>query len=310
MVSMRLVMTEDQVAEDRDGWLQVRRNTIGASDVASIMGVPGAYGTPTTVYWSKVQGDTQPPTMAMELGIFLEEFVARKLHDLRPQWEIRPGGLYVNEQRPWMSATFDRLLLLGSSAEGEMIAPAQIKTAYSSDGWGADGTDDIPVHYLAQGLWEMAVGGFRRVIFPVLFMQARQLKIYEIPWDEDAEKDVLVMLSEAAGFRERILAEDPPPVDWRPVTTAALKRVYAYTEDREVIVTDEFEMDLRDAKQAFTAAKENYGLWENRLRAHMGTAARAVVPDGRVVATRSIAPVKEHVRKATKRDTIYLRKVQ
>ena len=49
---------------------------------------------------------------------------------------------------------------------------------------------------------------------------------------------------------------------------------------------------------------------ENRLRAQMGTAARAVTADGRVVATRSIAPVKEHVRKAGTRDTIYMRKAQ
>jgi len=307
---MQLILTEEQVAQDRDAWLEVRRNTIGASDIASIMGVPGAYGTPTTVYWSKVQGDTQPPTLGMELGIFLEEFVARKLQEVRPAWEIRPGGLYVNEQRPWMSATFDRLLLLDGPTDGEMVAPAQIKTASTTEGWGQDGTDDIPVHYLAQGLWEMAVGGFRRVIFPVLFLQARQLRLYEIPWDEDAEKDVQVMLGEAEGFRERILAEKPPPVDWRPVTTSVLKRVYSCTEDREVVITDEFEEDLRYAKEAYASAKQGYGLMENRLRAQMGTAARAVTADGRVVATRSIAPVKEHVRKAGTRDTIYMRKAQ
>jgi putative phage-type endonuclease len=309
-VTMKLVMTEDQVAEDRDGWLQVRRNTIGASDIASIMGVPGAYGTPTTVYWSKVTGDSTPTNLSMELGIYLEEFVAQKLRQVRPHWEVRPGGLYVNEQRPWMSATFDRLILMDGSTAGEMVAPAQIKTASTTEGWGQELTDDIPVHYLAQGLWEMAVGGFTRVVFPVLFLQARQLRLYEIPWDEDAAEDFLVMLAEAEAFRERILLEKPPPVDWRPQTTATLKRVYAYVEDREVVVGDEFELNLRDAKEQFLAAKEGYGLMENKLRAQMGTAARAVTADGRIVATRSIAQVKEHVRKATKRDTIYLRKAQ
>lgn len=309
-MTMKLVMTEEQVAEDRDGWLQVRRNTIGASDIASIMGVPGAYGTPTTVYWSKVTGDSTPTNLSMELGVYLEEFVAQKLRQARPHWEVRPGGMYVNEQRPWMSATFDRLILMDGSTAGEMVAPAQIKTASTTEGWGQELSDEIPVHYLAQGLWEMAVGGFTRVIFPVLFLQARQLRLYEIPWDDDAAQDFLVMLAEAAAFRERILREQPPPVDWRPQTTATLKRVYAYVEDREVVVTDEFEVNLREAKEAFSAAKEGYGLMENKLRAHMGTAARAVSADGRIVATRSIAPVKEHVRKATKRDTIYLRKAQ
>jgi len=303
---MTLVMTENEVAKERDRWLEVRRDTIGASDIASIMGVPGAYGTPTTVYWSKVSGDTQPATLAMELGNYLEEFVAQKLREARPDWAVQPGGLYVNAERPWMSATFDRLVFTGGSPDG-MVAPAQIKTATTAEGWGQDGTDDIPVHYLAQGLWEMAVGGFSKVVFPVLFLQARQLRIYEIPWDEDAEKDVLVMLAEAAGFRERILLQRPPPVDWRPQTTAALKRVFSCTEDREVEIAEEFELDLRIAKATLQDAKMQYGLMENRLRARMGSAARAVSRDGRLVATRSISPVKEHVRKAGTRDTIYLK---
>jgi putative phage-type endonuclease len=307
---MQLVLTEEQVAQDRDAWLEVRRNTIGASDIASIMGVPGAYGTPTTIYWSKVSGDSQPSTLGMELGIYLEEFVARKLRQARPHWEIAPGGLYVNEQRPWMSATFDRLLTLPGSIDGAVVAPAQIKTASTAEGWGQDGTDDIPVHYLAQGLWEMAVGGFRRVVFPVLFLQARQLRIYEIPWDDDAEEDILVMIAEAAAFRERVLLGNPPPVDWRPVTTAVLKRVYASVEDREVIITNEFAAALREAREEYARAKQVSGLMENRLRAQMGTAARAVAADGQLVATRSIATVKEHVRKATTRDTLYFRKVQ
>lgn len=305
---MKLVMDEAAVAQDRDAWLEVRRATIGASDIASIMGVPGAYGTPTTVYWSKVTGDTQPPTLGMELGTYLEEFVAQKLRTARPGWEIRPGGLYVNEQRPWQSATFDRLVLMEGAISGDIVAPAQIKTAHSPDGWGQELSDDIPPHYLAQGLWEMSVGGFTRVIFPVLFLQARQLRIYEVPWDEDAAADVEFMLAEAEMFRQRLEQRDPPPVDWRPQTTAALKRVYAYVEDREVVIGERFELDLRIARAAFTAAKQEYGLMENRLRARMGSAARAVTADGRVVATRTISPVKEHVRKAGVRDTIYLKK--
>jgi len=305
-VSMTLVMTENEVAKERDRWLEVRRDTIGASDIASIMGVPGAYGTPTTVYYSKVAGDAQPTTLAMELGTYLEEFVAQKLREARPDWVVQPGGLYVNTGRPWMSATFDRLVFTEGSPDGRVV-PAQIKTAYNGDGWGQDGTDDIPVHYLAQGLWEMAVGGFTQVIFPVLFLQARQLRIYEIPWDADAEKDVAVMLAEAAGFRERIVAKTPPPVDWRPQTTATLKRVFSCTEDREVQIAEEFELDLRIAKATLQDAKMQYGLMENRLRARMGSAARAVSHDGRLVATRSISPVKEHVRKAGTRDTIYLK---
>lgn len=285
-MSMRLVMGEHEITADRKKWTTVRRKTIGASDIASIMGVTGAYSSATAVFWNKVAGDDIPSTLKMEIGNRLEALAAELFNRRFPTYRVMPGGLYVNEQRPWQSATFDRLATSGRSPD-MVTYPVQIKTSNTTSDWGPDGSDEIPPHYLAQVLWEMSVGSFTLAYVPVIFLGPGELRVYQIPWDENAELDVKVMLAEAAAFLELVRQGKPPAVDWRPVTTRALKRIYA-PEGGVIRVSKQFERDLRRDKERRRQEKERRGLLENRLREMMGTATVAVNRDGVVVAERIV----------------------
>ncbi len=304
---MRLEMTDDEIAADRERWLKVRQGTVGASDIASIMGLPGAYGTPTSVYWSKVAGDSLPATLRLRIGLHMESLVVALCEEMRPDWLIQPGGLYTSQQRPWQSATFDRIAVVKDPYAGSEHVPVQIKTSHTMDGYGEDGTDEIPPHYLAQVIWEMSTGQFRRAFVPVLFLSAAKLHIYEVPWDAEAQADLDAMIGEARTFMNMVASRRPPPVDWRPATTSALKRVYGEVIRQEVIITKDLERRLRRAKELRRHSKEYGGQAENELRQRLGSADTAIDRDGNVVATRTVSPVKGHYRKASTRDAITVR---
>ena len=89
--------------------------------------------------------------------------------------------------------------------------------------WGEDGTDEIPVHYRCQVLWQMDVMGVDTAFVACLFIQPWKTRVYELTMDDAATADLKLMREEARDFLDRIDLRDPPDVDWRPATASALK---------------------------------------------------------------------------------------
>ncbi len=70
-------MNETQQKLERDAWLAERRQGIGGSDIAAILGL-SPWKTAVSVWLDKTgQKADEPPTMAMMLGTELEDLVAR-----------------------------------------------------------------------------------------------------------------------------------------------------------------------------------------------------------------------------------------
>jgi putative phage-type endonuclease len=281
---VKLLLDAGQVEADRSRWLEVRRRGVTASEIAAIMGVPGAYGTASSVYYEKTAGYEQDDSLSMRIGRHFEGLVGEIFAEQHRELAVADGGLYAADGQPWAMATFDRL----ARHLWRPPVPVQIKTSATYDGYGPDGSDEVPPHYLAQDLWEMHVSGAAEVWMPVLFTNGRSIRTYRIARDADADADIAVMLAEAEAFLERVARAEPPPVDWRPQTTRALKRVYADAEDRDTEIPDALRDELRAAKAAQKAGDKRWGQAENELRAAMGKALRAVDSHGDRVAFRSL----------------------
>jgi putative phage-type endonuclease len=307
-------------------WLEARRQGITASEIAVLMGL-SPWSSPYALYHRKT-GDLpeQDDNDAMALGRYLEEFVCHSFRQRRPEFRVTGDGrsIYAHADRPWQMATPDRLLYecqAGDSGPGctclYPMAVLECKTSSSYDGWGEDGTDEIPVHYRCQVLWQMDVLGVTTGYVACLFLHSRQLRVYELIRDSQAEHDLELMLNEANDFLYRVRMGYPPEPDWRPATSEALKRLHPDVEDRDVHIGRQLEISYRSAVRRYREAEERKKLMENRLRAAMGSARRAVArgtygPDnGRIViATRQVYDVKEHVRKASTTDKLVPAKVK
>jgi putative phage-type endonuclease len=301
-------MTALPVRADTEAeWLAARREGVTASEIAVVMGL-SPHESPFALYHRKRGGLAVADNDAMRIGRHLESLVCEMFTERYPGLLALGNGrgLFAHPDRPWQMATPDRLLHEhggpysgGPSGLDSLLAVLEAKTAASYDGWGEDGSDEIPVHYRCQLLWQMDVMGVDAGYVACLFLHSRQLRVYEVALDETAAADLKLMREEAALFLDRHLrAGIEPDVDWRPATAEMLKRLHPDLEDRDVTIAEDLAGRYRAACSGVKDAEKLKAQAENEIRAALGSGRRALGPDGQVIATRQVYEVKAHVRSA------------
>ena len=149
----------------RDEWLARRRDGIGSSDVAAIVGA-SSHSTALHVWLDKrgeLEDDAGEPAL---WGTLLEDTVAREW-GRRNRSVINRVGLVAHIEQPWRMATLDRRVLECPLNRAEREACAlEVKTrsAFLATKWKRDIPDDV----LAQMIWQMLVTGFRHLHYAVL----------------------------------------------------------------------------------------------------------------------------------------------
>lgn len=146
----------------RAEWLAARRQGIGSSDIAAIMGV-SSYGTAQHVYYDK-RGELPLEDDAGEAalwGTLHEETVAREWAR-RNRGVVRRVGLVARRDQPHMMCTLDRLCReCPDRRTASEVCAVEVKTrnAFVATKWKRQVPDDV----LAQVLWQLAVTGFDHV---------------------------------------------------------------------------------------------------------------------------------------------------
>lgn len=294
-MTARLILPADA---DRDEWLAARRKGITASEIAVILGI-SPFDSPFNLYWRK-RGDLPEDydNTAMSLGRHLEPWIADQWAADHPEFEIELGGLYASEDRPWQMATPDRVLYervmcrschgglpIDCECDERLPSLLEIKSSGTYDGWGEDGTDQIPAYYRAQVLWQLDTLGLETAHVTCFFLGTRTRRDYMVTRDDT---DLELMRKAALEFLRRLEQGEPPDIDHHTATLGALKALHPDLEDDEATVPDDVAEDYRRARNALKSAQEQADLAENRLRAAMGSAQRAVDTSGEKVCTRSI----------------------
>jgi putative phage-type endonuclease len=282
--------------DDRADWLAARRQGIGASEIAAVLGI-SPWESPFSLYHRKVNGWEVEASDEMSAGLILEDAITHwwSIQHIDHGLHARRAGLYAHPERPWQLATPDRLVYAPREdrpAVGHLAAVLELKyVAHSWDGWGDADTDDIPVHYRAQVLWQCDVMGvdewFLAALGPGGFRAYRGRR---------DEKDLIVMREAGRRFMARIEADDPPDVDDHRATLAAVKRVHSELVDEIAEIPAEVATLYRRAGALKKQAERLHASAEAKLRVAMGSAARAE-HNGAFVASRSIYEVAESVRK-------------
>lgn len=273
------------------GWLAARRSGVTASEIAILMGL-SPYSSPYALYWQK-RGDLPggEDKTVFERGHVLEPYIAGKFAGRHPDWYIHGDGreLYAHPDRPWQLATPDRLIHEAHHPEaGRELAVLECKTDAGGDGWGAEGSDDIPVHYRCQVLWQMDVMGVTTAYVACLLIRPWKVRVYELTLDDQARADLALMRVEAELFLCRVADSRPPAVDWRPATSLVLRRLHPSLEDRQVVIPKRMWRAWRAAAGRVTSAEHAKRRMENQIRERLGSASTAVLADGTKVATRSV----------------------
>jgi putative phage-type endonuclease len=283
---------------ERETWLQRRRDAVGASEVAALLGIEGAWGTPMDVYNSKVLGIEQEDTPQMMMGREIEASIAklyaeetgRTIHVPEPYQILR------HESAP-LAATLDRLVVV------PWTGPLQLKSVGMSLAreWG----DEPPLHYAVQVQAEMACSAHKRGALAG-WVGGQNLVHYDLVVDPEFQK---VMLEEVECFwREHVEARVPPEPTAKD--SKALQRLYPKDEG-VTIALDGTALAMADEvaelKARIGAQTERKAELENRLKATLGAATWGVLPDGSRMQWK-LEHRKEHLVKAS--STRVLRRIK
>jgi putative phage-type endonuclease len=297
-----------EAVHGNDRWYELRRQGITASEIAVVLGI-SPYDSPFSLYWSKVNGWRWDGNVYADTGRYLEDAIAdwwTGEHGEALNLTDGLAGLYANSERPFQLATPDRLLYLPCDACGgrggfgldpcsdcmtvgykpdDLAALLECKwLAYSWDGWGEPGTDDIPTHYRAQCLWQLDVLGVDEVHIAALGPGG--FRAYgPIVRDED---DLAVMRKAGEEFARRLAEQDPPPLDGHSGTLAALKRLHPSVGEGAVEVPGDLSIRYREARHARQFAEACIAKAEAEIRAALGSTYARATYAGHLVASRSV----------------------
>lgn len=189
---------------DRDVWLTRRRDGIGSSDVAAILGVSD-FGTPLHV-WHDKRGELDDHAGEAALwGTLLEDVVAREWCR-RNRSVIARVGLIAHADQPWRLATLDRRVAecpLNRDQRTACALEIKCRSAFKAHRWHADVPDDV----LAQTTWQMHITGYDHLHVAVLIggNDYRQTVVRR----DQAVEDYVV--GEVTTWRERHLLAGIPP---------------------------------------------------------------------------------------------------
>jgi len=258
-------------------WLRV----MSASKVAAMLGLSPCES--RFSLWHRMAGliPAEPESDVTARGHYLEPGICAWLADQHPDWQILPGGCWQHAEDARFTAAPDRRAHIDGETRG-----VEVKTAADGDEWGQPGTDEIPVGYRAQVMWQMDVLGTRVTHVAVLgaFLSFAE---YVVHYDAT---EAAFLRDEAAAFLASLpngAAPERPDIDSHGATYQAVRALHPDIEPVDVEITPEVAEPYCRARHALQSAESAEALARSLLADQLGNARRARYA-GHTIATRQV----------------------
>jgi len=188
---------------------QDRSKYIGGSDIGAILGL-SPFKSPLAVWMEKTGKEVKTvDSLPLRFGSFVEEFVANEYAKATGFALRHDESIYIHPDYSYMSAHIDRFVHTdGLDQAATKILECKTANPFSRAQWGEPGSDQIPLHYLTQVTWYLAITGIERADIAVLIGNT-DFRIYTILRDPELEN---LVLEKAHHFwHEHVLKDIPPP---------------------------------------------------------------------------------------------------
>jgi putative phage-type endonuclease len=257
-----------------DEWHAARANGIGGSEIAAVLGL-SPYESRFSL-WHRKKGLIGPVEESEEMywGKEHEPAICRRFARSHPELDVTPAPTYSHPDRPWQVANPDR------HAGPDLF---EAKTARDAEGWGKEGTSEIPVHYRAQCMHYMDVTGARRCWVGVL-IAGSEYREYVVDYD-DAEAQLL--RDAGARFMDDLARDIRPDIDGHSATYQAIREIPEGLDPVDVEISTLLRDRFYAAQDAFWTAEDELTACKGELLDAIGTGQRAVCERQRV-ATRQV----------------------
>ncbi len=207
-MSAQLIMTVEQIQEDREAWHNMRQTGLGGTDASVVAGC-NKYRSLFYLWLEKTgQLTKEDATEDIRQRGFERMYWGRKIEDLIAERfteetgkKVRRCGMLRSDKYPFMIADVDRLVV-GENA----ILECKTTASWMEEEWE---DDRLPDAYYIQVQHYMAVGGYDKCYLACL-IGGNQFIIKEVPRnDEDIEK---LVEAEKAFWERNVLAKELPTV--------------------------------------------------------------------------------------------------
>ena len=212
-------MIKEIAFNNHEEWLEIRKNYIGGSDAAAVVGL-NSFSSPYTV-WADKLGKLPPKedNEAMRLGRDLEDYVAKRFTEQTGKKVRRKNFILWNSDYPFAHANVDRLIV-GENAGLECKTTSVLNLKSFKNG-------EFPENYYVQCMHYMAVTGYKKWYLAVLIL-GKEFKVFEIERDED---EIKALMKAERDFWACVEKGEPPMIDGSEATTNTIKTVLAESND-------------------------------------------------------------------------------
>lgn len=214
-------------------WIENRKNSIGASDCAVVMGF-SPWKSAIELHYEKtgeIPVEDISDKDAIKMGIKLEPIVADLFLEKQHGYSIRLYGadtptVLVSPKYDWMTCSPDAIITYKS---GEVMG-VEFKTTseYNKNDW-ADG--NVPFHYELQCQHSMAVTGYDKWIIACL-IGGRTYVEQTIERDDDL---IRLIISTEESFWNGVQTKTPPEYDGSESSWNVVRRLYSQSNGEAVI---------------------------------------------------------------------------
>lgn len=217
---------------EHDEWLKLRRDYIGGSDAAAVLGL-NAYASPYSI-WCEKKGITPAfeGNLATDVGTYLEEFIAQKFAQETGKKVRRNNYCLFNEDYPWAIADIDRDIV-GENAGLECKSTSALNLKQYKGG-------EYPARFYVQCVHYLAVTGYDRWYLAVLIGN-NDFKVFTIERDEE---EIAALMEQEKEFKTLMDGDTPPQVDGSEATEKAIK---AQGENTDIDLETVYDMQDTEA---------------------------------------------------------------
>ena len=227
---MKSISTKGMSRED---WLALRRNGIGGSDAAAVLGL-SRWKSPFSVYCDKIGLGEDTTSTVMEMGNILEPYVADLFTKESGLKVTRRNMMFISDEHPCMVANIDRAVLHDKAG-----LECKTTTKYNRSGWDEG---EIPPEYYWQCMHYMAVLGLDHWYLAVLFRDTGAFKWFKIERDGT---EIAKLIEAEEAFWQLVVKRTPPPTSGLESETEELSEMYpASTVNGETADLSEVYTDL------------------------------------------------------------------
>ena len=229
----------------REQWLELRRQGIGGSDSAAIVGLD-RYRSAFDVYAEKIGlKPEQPDNEAMRQGRDLEQYVAERFMEATGKKVRRKNAVLQHPEHHWMLANIDRWVV-GENAGLECKTTSVLNRAKFSQG-------EFPPNYYVQCMHYMAVTGAERWYLAVLVLN-KAFHVFSIERDE-AEIQALIA-AEKDFWENLVMKQIPPAPDGSESTSEIIKQLFPEAREREEVALFGYEDKIEQYLQLDSQVKK------------------------------------------------------